>query len=67
MGFLRTYRWLVTASLAGGTGFRAASDRMMLLGFGSGFFWRVGNEQVRVLSSRAFTLTLRVGFAGASA
>ena len=53
------------ASLAGGTGFRAASDRMMLLGFGSGFCGPrvrglLGNEQVRVLSSRTFTLTLGV-------
>ena len=43
MGSVRMARWFRMASLAGGTGFRAASDRMMLLGLGSGFagfvFW----------------------------
>ena len=35
IGSVRMARWFRMASLAGGTGFRAASDRMMLLGFGS--------------------------------
>ena len=35
MGSERMARWFWTASLAGGTGLRAASDRMMLLGLGS--------------------------------
>ena len=37
MGLARIHRWSLKASLAGGTGFRAASDRMMLLGLGSAF------------------------------
>ena len=37
MGLARIHRWSWKASLAGGTGFRAASDRMMLLGLGSAF------------------------------
>ena len=37
IGSVRMARWFRMASLAGGTGLRAASDRMMLLGFGSGF------------------------------
>ena len=44
MGSVRIARWFRTASLAGGTGFRAASDRMMLLGLGSGFAGFAGRE-----------------------